>query len=166
MFSILFLISNCNNFLGNGRSAFDRNCVDEFWNVWGACAEAGLLRAYQRAGGPVTSGLQAFIGLGTLHIRRRRLGGRAVGESGSSKLYRVSQGDEVDVSAARCFVNSSLALVFLFRRRVKCVGDVLNGVRQHGFSQGRWNALLGRWKAVCDQRPCGPLRSLGALDSS
>ena len=42
------------------RCAFDRSCVDDFWMVWSAGAEAGLLRAYQRAGGRVSSGLQAF----------------------------------------------------------------------------------------------------------
>ena len=56
------------------RLAFDRSCVDEFWKDWSAGAEGGLLRAYQRAGGPVSSGLQAFIGRGILQIRRRRLG--------------------------------------------------------------------------------------------
>ena len=72
---------------------------------------------------------------------------------GSSKLLRVSQGGEVDVY-------SSLAPVLLLRRRVKSVSDVLKGIWTHGFSQGRWDALLGRWKAVCDQGPCWPLRSL------
>ena len=46
------------------RSAFDRSCVDEFWGVWSAGAEAGLLRAYQRAGCLVSSGLQGFLGRG------------------------------------------------------------------------------------------------------
>ena len=46
------------------RSAFDANSVDEFWNVWSAGAEDGLVRAYHRAGGPLTSGIQAFLGRG------------------------------------------------------------------------------------------------------
>ena len=45
------------------------------------------------SGGPVISGLQASVVRGTLHIQRRRLGGRAVGSSCASKLYRVSRGD-------------------------------------------------------------------------
>ena len=65
-------------------------------------------------------------------------------------------GDEVDVSSAQYFVNSSLALVLLLRRRIKSVADVLKGIRQDGFSQGGWDALLGSWKAVCDQGSCGP----------
>ena len=142
------------------RSAFGRNSVDEFWNCWSAGAEAGLLRSYQTAGGPVTAGKRAFLGRGTLQIRRRRIGGRAAGGTGSSKSYCVSQGDEVDVASAQHFVNSSVAPVLLFRRRFKSVADVLEGIRQNGFSQGRWDALLRRWKAVCDQVPCGPLRSL------
>ena len=43
------------------------------------------------------------------------------------------------------------------------MADVLRGIRQHGFSQGRWDALCGRWKSICDQGPCGPLRT-SALD--
>ena len=64
---------------------------------------------------------------GALRIRRRRLGGRSVGGgvgSGASRLYRVSQGDEVDVESAQFFVNSSLAPVLLIRRRLKSVEDV------------------------------------------
>ena len=53
----------------------------------------------------------------------------------------------------------SFAPVLLFWRRVKSA-DVLKGIRQDGFSQGRWDALLGRRKAVCDHGPCGSLRSL------
>ena len=53
------------------------------------------------------------------------------------KLYRVSQGDEVDVHCAQYFVNSSLALVVLFRRRLKSVADVLKGIRSWVFSQSR-----------------------------
>ena len=56
-----------------------------------------------------------------LRIRRRRLGGRAVGGRRSSRLKRASQGDEVDVRCAQYFVNSSLAPVLLFRRRLKSV---------------------------------------------
>ena len=142
------------------RLAFEKKSVDEFWSVWSAGSKAGLLRAYQRSGSPVSAGLKAFIGRGNLQVRRRRLGSRAAVDGVSSKLSRVSQGDEVDVSWAQFFVNSSLAAVLLLRRRVKSVADVLNSIRQHGFSQGRWDALLGRWKAVCCQVPCGPLRSL------
>ena len=40
-----------------------------------------------------------------LQIRRGRLGGRAAGGAGSRKLYRVSQGDDVDVASAQFFVN-------------------------------------------------------------
>ena len=37
------------------REACDRLDVDEFWNAWSAGAEAGLLWAYQLAGGPLPS---------------------------------------------------------------------------------------------------------------
>ena len=57
------------------------------------------------------------------------------------------------------FVNSSLALVLLRRRRIKL--PMFSGCsRQNGFSQARWDALLGRWKTVSEQGPYGPLRSL------
>ena len=56
------------------------------------------------------------------------------------------------------FVNSSLAPVLLLRRRIKSVADVLRSIRQHDFSQGRWDALCGWWNSVCEQSPGGPTR--------
>ena len=97
-------------------------------------------------------------------IRSRRLGGRAVGGRGSGRLYRASQGDEVDVHCAQYFVNSSLAPVVLFRRRLQSVADVLKGIRDKGFTQSRWDALLGYWEAVCRHGPCGPISSLHPWD--
>ena len=44
-----------------------------------------------------------FLGRGMLRIRGRRLGGRAVGGRGSSRLYGASQEDEVDVHCAQYF---------------------------------------------------------------
>ena len=44
--------------------------------------------------------------------RSRRLGGRAVGGTASSRLYHVCQNDEVDKHCAQFFVNSSLSPVF------------------------------------------------------
>ena len=113
-----------------------------------------------KAGGPPEAGSSAFLGRGLLRIRSRRLGGRAVGGRGSSKLCRVSQGDEVDVHCAQYFVHSSLAPVLLFRRRLKSVADVLKGIRCEGFTQSGWDALLGYWDAVCRHGPCGPISSL------
>ena len=55
-----------------------------------------------------------------------------------------------------------LAPVLLLRRRIKSVADVLRGFRQHGFSQGRWDALCGRWKSP----PTSHVRTLYPLDSS
>ena len=95
--------------------AFDRSDVDDFWTVWSKSVEAGLFNAYRWAGGPTAAGSAAFLGRGLRRIRSRRLGGRAVGGSGASRLYRVSQGDEVDAECAPFFVNSSLAPVLLFR---------------------------------------------------
>ena len=74
-----------------------------------ARAEAGLLWVYQRAGGPVSSGLQVSVGSRALQSRTRRLGGGASGGHGASRLHRVCRSDDLDVSSAQYFVNSSFA---------------------------------------------------------
>ena len=48
-----------------------------------------FLGASCRAGGPTEAGSSAFLGRGLLRIRSRRLGSRAVGRSGASRLCRV-----------------------------------------------------------------------------
>ena len=120
--------------------------------------------AYALAGGPTAAGSSAFLGRGLLRIRSRRLGGRAVGGMGSSRLYRACQGDEVDKDCAQFFVNSSLSPVLLFRRRLKSVADVLKSIRSKGFTQSRWDALLRYWVAVCRHGPFGPSSSLHPWD--
>ena len=139
------------------RDAVSRSPVDDFWSTWSHNAEAGLFRAYCRAGGPTEAGSAAFLGRGLLRIRSSRLGGRAVGRSGACRLYRDSHGDEVDVRSAQHFVFSSLAPVLLFRRRLKSVADALKGIRCRAFTQARWEALLRFWDAVCRH---GPICSL------
>ena len=140
------------------RDAFDRSDVDDFWSVWSNSAEAGLFSAYRWAGGTTGCWQSCFFGL--LRIRSRRLGGRSVGGSGASMLYRVSQGDEVDADSAPFFVTSSLAPVLLSRRRLKSVADVLEGIGQQGLTQTQWDALQGCWTAVSRHGPCGPICSL------
>ena len=106
-----------------------------------------------------------FLGRGLLRIRSRRLGGRAAGGTSSSRLYRVSHGDDVDKHCAQYSVNSTLSpVLLLFRRRLKSVADVLKGIRNKS-TQSRWDALLGFWDAVCRRGPCGPLSSLHPWDS-
>ena len=80
-------------------------------------------------------------------------------------MYRVCHDDDVDKHCAQYFVNSSLSPVLLFRRRLKSVADVLKGIKNKGFTQSRWDALLGFWDAVCRHGPCGPLSSLHPWDS-
>ena len=82
------------------RDAVSRSAVDDFWSIWSSNTEAGSFRAYALAGGPTNAGRSAFLGRGLLRIRSRRLGGRAVGGTGSSRLYRVCQDDEVDKHCA------------------------------------------------------------------
>ena len=146
------------------RDAVSRSSVDDVWSIWSRNAELGLFRAYSKAGGPTEAGSSAFLGRGLLRIRSRRLGGRAVGGRGSGRLYRVSQGDEVDVHCAQYFVNSSLAPVLLFRRRLDSVADVLKGIRSRGFCQSRWNAFFGVIGRLCVVMvPCGPFSLLNPL---
>ena len=61
---------------------------------------------------------------------------------------------------AQHFVNSSLVPVV----RLKSVGGVLKGIRRNGFSQSRWNVLLGCWDAVFRHGRCGPISSLHPWD--
>ena len=121
------------------RDAVSWSSVDDFWSVWSKSAEAVLFRAYCRAGGPTAAGSLAFLGRGLLRIRSRCLGGRAVGGRRSSWLYRAS-------------------------KRLKSVEDVLEGIRNKGFTLSRWDALLGYLGAVCRHGPCGPISSLGPWD--
>ena len=85
------------------RDAATGTAIDDFWSIWSTNAEAGLFRAYTLAGGPITGDSAVFLGRGSLRIRHRRLGGKAVGGRGSSRLYRVSHGDEVDSNCAQFF---------------------------------------------------------------
>ena len=78
------------------RDAVSRSAVDDFWSIWGSNAKAGFFRAYALAGCPTAAGSFASLGKGQLRIRSRRLGGRAVGGTASSRLYRVCHNDEVD----------------------------------------------------------------------
>ena len=145
------------------RDAFDRSDVDDFWSVWSKNVEAGLVDAYRGVGGPTEAGSSAFPGRGLLRIRSWRLGGRAFG-GGAGRLHWISQNGEVDVQSPKYFVNSSLAPVLLFRRRLKSVADVLKGIWNHGFTQSGWAALPGYWNAVCRHGPCGPICSLHPWD--
>ena len=131
------------------RDAVSRLSVDDFWSIWSENAEAGLFKAYCRAGGPTAAGSPAFLGRGLLRIRRRCLGGRAVGGTGSSKLYRASQGDEIDVHCSQYFVNFSLAPVVFFRRHPKSVADVLKGIRNKGFSLSLGGMLCWVFGVLC-----------------
>ena len=76
------------------RDAVSGSSVDDFWSIWSRGAEEVLFRAYSQAEGPAVAGSSAFLGRGLSRIRSRRLGGRAAGGTVSSRLYRVSQGDE------------------------------------------------------------------------
>ena len=142
------------------RGTVSWSSVDEFWSIWSRNAEAGIFRACSQAGGPTEAGSSAFLGRGLFRIRNRRLGGRAAGGKSSSRLYCVSYGDEVDVHCAQYFIHSSLCPVLLFRRRLKSVADVLKGIKNKGFTQTRWDALLRYWCAVCRHGPCGPISPL------
>ena len=75
------------------------------------------------------------------------LEGRAVGCRGASRLYRISEGDELVV------------LHLLYSFFVGGVKSVVEGILQYRFCPGRWEASFYRyWEAVCRQGPCGPVR--------
>ena len=131
------------------KDVVSRSAVNEFWSIWSTNAEAGSFRAYTLAGGPITAGSSAFLGKGLLRIRSRRLGGRTVGGTESSRLYRTSQNDEVDKHCAQFFVNFRLSPVLLFRRRFESVADVFKGIRSTGFTQSRWGTSLRYGIGVC-----------------
>ena len=126
-------------------------------------AEESLFRAYCRVGGPVAGNPQMHLGRGRLRVRIRRLVVRSAGAACSSRLYRVSQGDEVDAHSAQYFVNSSLAPVLLFRRRIKSVADALKGIRQRVFSQARVDALHRYWACCLSTRTLWARCYVGAL---
>ena len=71
-------------------AAFEADRVDDFRRARSSGAQAALLQAHCRAGGPVAGGLQAFRGRGAVQIRKRRRCQSVV--SGKS-------GDEVDVTS-------------------------------------------------------------------
>ena len=64
------------------------------------------------------------------------------------------------IASAQFFVNSSLAPVLLFRKRLKSVAGVLKGIKQHGFTQTRWDALQRYWGSCLSSGPCGPVCTL------
>ena len=75
---------------------------------------------------------------------------------------RGDGGGVVLVDSANChfFINSSLAAMLVFRRRLSFVCDVLKGITAKGYTTARWQALMLRWSAVCWQGPVGPILSL------
>ena len=89
----------------------------------------------------VVRGLPVYIGRSALQVRQGRLGGRASGGHVAGRLYRVSRSDELDVSSAQYFANSSLATVLLLRLSRM----FFKGIRRSGFSQAKWVALCDRW---------------------
>ena len=146
-------------------AACDKGSVDDFRDAWSKGVESGLLQAFCSSGGPAAPGMDAFLGRGRLRVRRRRLGGRAVGGTDAGRVYSVSHGDEVDAAAAQFFVLFSLAPVLLFRRRFKSVADAVKGILQQGFSPGTLKALHRCWGAVCRHGPCGLVLTLDPWDS-
>ena len=51
------------------RDAATSSSVDDFWSIWSRNAEAGIFRAYSKAGGRTEAGRSAFLGRGLLRIR-------------------------------------------------------------------------------------------------
>ena len=113
-----------------------------------------------KPGGPTEAGNSAFLARGLLRIRNRRLGGRAVGGTVSGRLFRVSQGDDVDVHCAQYFVNSSLAPVVLSFVGALSLSRMYSKVLGVRVLLSLGGILLVYWEAVCRHGPCGPISSL------
>ena len=63
------------------------------------------------------------------------------------------------------FVNSTLSLVLLFRRRLKSVADVLKVSGIRGLLSLGGMLYWGIGRAVCRHGPCGPISSLHPWDN-
>ena len=85
------------------RRSFRRSGLRMTGGVWMDAWSAGAESC--RAGGLASPGCHAYLGRGRLRTRRRRLGGKAVGGRGSSRLYRASGSDDFDAASAQFFVN-------------------------------------------------------------
>ena len=90
-----------------------------------------------------------------------------LGVAGSGRLYTVSRGDDLDIESAQYYVNSSLSLVLLFRRRVKSVADVLKGIRRvHSVSVRCVVSVLGCGVSSWTLWACSDFGAFGSLDTS
>ena len=117
--------------------------------------KVACFRPIRRLGGPCPQGDLAFLGRGKAVFRTRLVGGRAPG-----RVHLPARADVVDSGSCYDFINSSLSPIVLFRRRLSSVADVLKGIRNHGFSNARWQTLMLWWSAVCRQGPTGPIHTL------
>ena len=95
------------------KACLEEPNVDAAWHIWCKAGESGLLCAYKAAGGPQPQGDLPFLGRGRAIFRNRLLGGRAHG-----RVHKPAKADSVDCANCFSFINSSLAPVVLFRRRL------------------------------------------------
>ena len=115
------------------RAACDTDDVDASWQIWSSEAEASLIRAYHSAGGPALTKQSSSEGRGRSQMCTKRPGGWF-----EDRIYRTNHSDEFDVTRSGFFINSSLAPVQRFRRRLtKSVFNVFKGIRVNGFSGTR-----------------------------
>ena len=127
------------------RDAASRSSVDDFWSTWSHNAEAGLFRAYCRAGGPTEAGICYVFVEGVWVVEL---------------LAAVVPADcivSVIVMKWMLVLLSTLFTPLLLRYSPK-------GIRSCGFTQARWEALLRFWEAVCRHGPHGPICSLHPWD--
>ena len=136
------------------RELFRTDDVDASWQIRSSEAEASLIRAYHSAGGPALAKHCSSVGRGRKQLCTKRLGSRF-----QDRIYRTDHADEFDVTHSGFFINSSLAPVLRFRRRLKSIYKVLEGTRANGFSDTRMTALWDRWSAVTRMGPTGPITS-------
>ena len=100
-----------------------------------------------------------LAGRGSIGRGKHTLCAGTLGGWCKDRIYRTDHSDPVDVATAVFFINSTLSRILRFRRRMNSVGDVLEDMKDHGFTDDRWTALLNRWSAVTRHGPVGPISS-------
>ena len=143
---VLYLLTLC---LLCGMRFPGLRLMDDFWSIWSRSAEAGFVRAYCRAGGPIAAGSPKRPAACSWWVFWRAellVAGDRVGCIGLVRRMRLM-----------CTVLSTLLNLLSLRMcsRVSAIRVLL--------SLGGM-LFWGYWGAVCRHGPCGPISSLDPWD--
>ena len=144
--------------------AVSRSSADDFWSVWSSNAEAVFFGPFLKLEVPLKLAALLFLAEVCYEF-----------VIGVWEAELWTAGGPVDciwlagVMRWMCIVPSTLLtlplLLYCSSVGALSLADVLKGIRGKGFTQSRWNALLGYWDAVCRHGPCGPISSLHPWDT-